>query len=264
MKSKYKNILLGLILASSAPAIAEPTYVMKVSGTFEQEWSESITASEWANIGSPYSCSEWLPKQNTANVDQTLTQTNSCSQDQTQTVTTSKTEAFSGETITETVENQQTIQVANSRTVNGTRHYFRIKSCGLYGCSYGGAYINYDGVKYTASRSWAVVVVNPSTKKVTSHRRFDVYGSTAQAAAMRDHLVSIPNGHLVLINTWDEPSNNSHYFASHLVNYFKATRTTFGSRSSYFIAGYKNGAKLTEGYRAGETNNILSSVKYIY
>ncbi|MGD1527166.1 interleukin-like EMT inducer domain-containing protein [Vibrio owensii] len=259
-----KYILTALLLSSAGSSVAEPSYLMKVPQKFAQEWSESSQASEWVNSGDPFGCSDWLPNQNTANIDQQLTQSMTCHQKQKQTITTSKTEAFSGKVITETSEKEQTIQVSSSRTVNGTRHYFQLKSCGLYGCSRGGAYINYDGKKYTAYRSWSVVVVHPSTKKVISHNRYDVYGSTSAAASMRDKLKSIPNGYLVLINTWDEPANNSSYFSNYLVSYFGATRTTFGSRSSYYIVGYKNGQKLAEGYRAGERNSITSSVKYIY
>lgn len=241
----------------------------QVANLSEQRTVTVEGKTDWETSRNNYNCDTWTPDRSTAYVDKPLNQTRNCKVDQERTL------AYKAESVEiGTGTQSKTINSADSRQTTGTKlHVFSMSSCGLEqaGCSSNSVNraIYYDGKGYWSPRSWQVVVINPATDAVVSSNGYDVYGNSTNAYALRDKLRSIPNGYLVLINTYDEPARHSNIFHPELISYFGATKahnlnvstsdaTSTQYRSAYILAGYKGGSKLVEKWSSRYSSPVHS------
>ena len=251
---KFK-VITALIMTSlfSSSVLSDDSYLIRVyKEGIDPLLPEQIIHGDWVDIGSTYNCGAWSPSLSDFYVDTDVSQSMDCSQDQ-ERIITYRSCSVSGKCTDNNVTDYNTISVTESQVKEGTKLYsLNVSSCGLEDSCYPDSShrsIKYHDTVAYASRSWQVMVIDSKTNSVDSINKYDVFGDINQAYAMRDKLRAIPNGKLVAINTWDEPSRNVSVFHNELVNYFGANKAnSMEYRSSYLLLGYKNGSKLSEKY----------------
>ena len=214
-----------------------------------------VSPEAWVDDGGMYSCSSWDKKVSDYYIEVSVTRTRSCSMDQVRKLTYS----IDGEVILE-AEDEKTISRIESETATGTKHHtISLSSCGYDDVGCAGKYISVDGQVFSTNRGWQLIVLHPVTKAIVSRAIYDAYISETNATSLEGALRNAPNGYLMLLNTWDEPSKNSAHFTDELRSYLGASLTEqIGHRSSYYIAGYKNGSKLSESYSPRSTSGVTS------
>ena len=231
----------------SAPVVADDIYLYRVVvDGVDPLLPEQIIYGDWMDVGSPYSCSTWLPSLSEHYIGDDVNQSRSCKQDQERTITT-KTCSVSGKCSETETTDYFTDTVKEKQVEKGTKLYsYSISSCG-YDDSCSRSTMIFHETTTNAGRSWQLMVIDPGSNQIDAIKKYDVYRDISNAYAMRDYLRAIPSGKLVMINTWDEPYNNSYVFTNELVNYFGANQLgTITTRDSYILMGYKNGKKLHE------------------
>lgn len=218
---------------------------------------------EWVDNGSTYSCGNWDESSEDYFIEQTFERKRNCSQDQLRTASYMLDTEILGE-----YEFEQTVSREESDEINGiNKHVLSIASCGYLGenpnCV--GRFVQMDGVSTIAQRAWRMVVYNPVTKAEVSNVNYDTYTYISKAYEFESALNAIPDGYLVAIATYDEPTRNAPVFIDELQRYLGASLTSNleingGTyyRSAYLIAGYKNGTKLVEKYGPRLGNGVSS------
>jgi hypothetical protein len=74
-----------------------------------------------------------------------------------------------------------------------------------------------------------------------SFGRYDVYGSTIDAASLNTFLTNMTAGDLLVLSTWDEPASNKGYFSQNLYDNFgaKLILNSWESRCMYLLVTVK-------------------------
>ena len=80
---------------------------------------------------------------------------------------------------------------------------------------------------------------------------YDVYGSTTQAAAMRDDLLTWQQGEMLVLSTQDEPNNNRNYFMDILRDDFNSQIYSFPRehRDSHTLISVKGVGRIYEDHK---------------
>jgi ligand-binding sensor domain-containing protein len=97
--------------------------------------------------------------------------------------------------------------------------------------------------------AWALIASNG----------YDVYGSTTEAANAQSFLQSFLVGDLLVLNTWDEPYNNSvTYLNSELTNNFRSSISSFTRdfRDMHLLIAIKGKGVIYEEHRRRYSNSI--------
>ncbi|XP_077982428.1 protein O-linked-mannose beta-1,2-N-acetylglucosaminyltransferase 1-like [Glandiceps talaboti] len=92
----------------------------------------------------------------------------------------------------------------------------------------------------TPGRGFNIVTVNSETKKLEKYRVFDTYESEEQSRKVGEFLESVPLGHLVIVTTYDEASQQLTYEAtSALIDVGSGQIHLLEYRDSYILIGQK-------------------------
>ena len=132
-----------------------------------------------------------------------------------------------------------------------------------------GAYVN--GVKArNPYRGWSFVAYDKNLNTSWLQGDYDLFGrGTAAVQELINGLNAVPNGSIIALYTYDEPSTNFHNhpeLKDYLVNVLGANRSLLdqiGWRSSYALLVEKGGQKYGEGYQPeyGSVINITANVE---
>jgi hypothetical protein len=142
--------------------------------------------------------------------------------------------------------------VATSRPV---LHLSLSSSGGNLGGNYSHVVTSKGNVLYSGgpNRSYRVSSygINSSTGAYVnvSNAALDVYGSTTDATAMNTFLNNMKIGELLVMTTYDEPSNNSNYFNTNLISNFGATLiNNLAFRYCYLLVAVKGKGVIYEDF----------------
>jgi hypothetical protein len=116
----------------------------------------------------------------------------------------------------------------------------------------------------SAPRSYRVTQLRPSGNSWSyiGSTGYDVYGSVTAAQNMNTALQGFQTGDMLIMNTWDEPRNNSSYIQSTLINDFGSKMDTFVRefRDMHLLISVKGAkAPIYEEHRARYSNAIWFS-----
>lgn len=97
--------------------------------------------------------------------------------------------------------------------------------------------------------------------QLIANNGYDVYGSAEQAVAAADFLSTFQLGDMLILNTWDEPLNNSSYLYSALTSdfYQKISNFTRDFRDMHLLIAIKGKGLVYEEYGYRYSNSISFS-----
>lgn len=108
--------------------------------------------------------------------------------------------------------------------------------------------ILYSGAANRSYRVSSYGLVGSAYQNISS-AALDVYGSTVDAAALNTFLNNMSVGHLLVLTTYDEPSNNKSYFNTNLKTNFGATMIdSLAFRYCYVLVAAKGKGLIYETY----------------
>lgn len=143
--------------------------------------------------------------------------------------------------------------IASTATSRSLLHLSLSSSGGNLGGNYSHVVSSKGTTLYSggANRSYRVSsygVVNSTYQNIAS-AALDVYGSATDAAALNTFLNNMATGQLLVLTTYDEPSNNRSYFNTNLTTNFGAKLIdTFGYRYCYVLVAAKGKGLIYEDY----------------